>query len=400
MENKNRKNQNHCRYAKQCGGCQYQGIRYKEQLNRKQKYLEGLLGGFAKVLPVIGMEHPEHYRNKVHHGFTKDRSGNIISGPYEAGSHWIIDVDRCLIEDEKCQEIADTIRDLCRKFHVPIYNEKTGNGVMRRVLIRRGFASGEIMVVLVVGGKFTVKKEFARKLKGRHPEITTIISNFNEKRTSMILGEKEEVLFGPGFIRDILCGLTFRISSKSFYQVNPVQTQILYETAMEYAGLSGQETVIDAYCGIGTIGLTAARKLSGAAGTISHGKIIGVELNPDAVRDAKANAAENGVDNIEFHCADAGEYMKKMAATGQHADVVFMDPPRAGSTIQFMKAVLKMQPDRIVYISCGPESLVRNLKFFTENGYQCQRIQPVDMFPYTEHVETCALLTKASVSEA
>ena len=383
-----KRNTGKCRYAEQCGGCTYQGVHYKEQLQKKQKYIEELLKDFGHVEPILGMAHPECYRNKVHHGFTKDRSGNIISGPYEAGSHWIIDVKHCGIEDKKCQEVAETVRRLCRKLKVPVYNEKTGNGVMRRVLVRRGFATGEVMVVLVVGSpKFSAKRKFAAELAARHPEIVTIISNLNDKHTSMILGDREEVLLGDGYIHDILCGKTFRISSKSFYQVNPVQTEVLYRTALDFAGLTGKETVIDAYCGIGTIGICAADAAR---------SVISVELNPDAVRDAKANAAANHINNMRFFTADAGEYMKQLAAQGQRADVVFMDPPRSGSTIRFMRAAMRLGPRNIVYISCGPESLAGNLKFFRENGYEVCKIQPVDMFPFTRHVETVCLLSKLS----
>ena len=375
-----------CKYFKDCGGCSLWNLNYNEQLKKKQKYMENLLKNFGKPKQIIGMKNPLFYRNKVHHGFTKDRSGNIISGPYEKGSHWIINADTCLIEDEICQKIAKSVAIVSKKMRVPIYNEKTGHGVMRRVLVRRGFKTNEIMVVLVVGDrKFIKKREFAKELLKIHPEITTIISNLNDKRTSMILGDKEEVLYGEGFIRDEILGCTFRISSKSFYQVNPVQTEILYQTAIDFADLKGKETIIDAYSGIGTIGQIAASKAK---------RLIGIELNPDAVKDARENAKENKIENSKYICADAGKIMVEMAQRGEKADVVFLDPPRSGCTISFMKAVVKINPEKIVYVSCGPESLKINLEFFKEQGYEIKEIQPVDMFPFTEHVESVSLLVK------
>lgn len=241
-----------------------------------------LLGGFCKVSPIIGMEHPYFYRNKVHAVFDHDRKGNVISGIYAEGTHRVIAVEECLIEDKKSQEIIRTIRELLPSFKIKTYNEDTGYGLLRHVLIRRGFETGEIMVVLVLGSPILPSKNnFVKALRKVHPEITTVVLNVNNKQTSMVLGEKEKPIYGPGFIKDRLCGCTFRISPKSFYQVNPVQTEILYNTAMDYAELTGKETVIDAYCGTGTIGLIAARNAK---------RVIGVELNKDAVKDARINA--------------------------------------------------------------------------------------------------------------
>ena len=238
-----------CSVAKKCGGCRYQGVSYKEQLRRKQKITEGLLKKFGKVEPIIGMEDPYYYRNKVHAAFGRDRKGNVISGIYEEKSHRIVSVDDCMIEDKKSQEIIRTIRELLPSFKIKTYNEDTGYGLLRHVLIRRGFETGEIMVVLVLGSPILPSKNnFVKALRKVHPEITTVVLNVNNKQTSMVLGEKEKPIYGPGFIKDRLCGCTFRISPKSFYQVNPVQTEILYNTAMDYAELTGKETVIDAYC--------------------------------------------------------------------------------------------------------------------------------------------------------
>ena len=248
-----------CKVAKKCGGCQYQGVPYKEQLKKKQKMVNALLSKYGKVEPIIGMENPYYYRNKVHAVFDRDRKGNIVSGTYEAKTHRVVPVENCLIEDKKSQEIIRTIRGLLKSFKIKTYDEDTGYGLFRHVLIRRGFKSGEIMVVLVLGSPiFPSSNNFVKALRKEHPEITTVVLNINDRKTSMILGEREKVLYGKGFIRDELCGCTFRISPKSFYQVNPVQTEILYQKAIEFAHLTGKESVIDAYCGIGTIGLIKA----------------------------------------------------------------------------------------------------------------------------------------------
>ena len=373
-----------CTVSKKCGSCQYQGISYKEQLAVKQKKMNKLLKKFANVKPIIGMENPFYYRNKVHAVFDRDRKGNIICGTYEAKTHKVVPVEECLIEDKISQEIIRTIRDMLRSFKIKTYDEDTGYGLLRHVLVRRGFSTGEIMVVLVAASPiFPSKNNFVKALRKKYPQITTVVLNVNDKKTSMVLGERDIVLYGKGFIRDNLCGCSFRISPQSFYQVNPVQTEILYKTAIEYAGLGRKETVIDAYCGIGTIGLVAAGKAK---------NVIGVELNPDAVHDAKINARENKITNTRFYQGDAGEFMEKMAEEGERADVVFMDPPRTGSDKKFMSSVIKLAPSRIVYISCGPESLARDLEYFTEHGCTVRKIQPVDMF--TDHCENVVLLRR------
>ena len=375
-----------CTVSKKCGSCQYQGISYKEQLAVKQKKMNKLLKKFANVKPIIGMENPFYYRNKVHAVFDRDRKGNIICGTYEAKTHKVVPVEECLIEDKISQEIIRTIRDMLKSFKIKTYDEDTGYGLLRHVLVRRGFSTGEIMVVLVAASPiFPSKNNFVKALRKKYPQITTVVLNVNDKKTSMVLGERDIVLYGKGFIRDNLCGCSFRISPQSFYQVNPVQTEILYKTAIEYAGLGRKETVIDAYCGIGTIGLVAAGKAK---------NVIGVELNPDAVHDAKINARENKITNTRFYQGDAGEFMEKMAEEGERADVVFMDPPRTGSDKKFMSSAIKLAPSRIVYISCGPESLARDLEYFTEHGYTVRKIQPVDMFSFTDHCENVVLLRR------
>lgn len=381
-----------CKVAKKCGGCQYQGVAYEEQLKKKQKTAEALLRKFCKVEPIIGMEHPYHYRNKVHAAFDRDRKGTIISGTYQASTHRVVPVENCLIEDEKSQEIIRSIRDMLKSFKIKTYDEDTGYGLLRHVMVRRGFQTGEIMVILVLGSPILPSSNnFVKALRKAHPEISTVVLNVNDKRTSMVLGDREKTLYGKGFIRDTLCGCSFRISPKSFYQVNPVQTERLYQTGIEFAGLTGKESVIDAYCGIGTISLIAAKHVK---------NVVGVELNRDAVRDAKINAKENEITNAQFIQGDAGEFMEAMAARGETMDVLFMDPPRAGSDEKFLDSAIKMAPKKIVYISCNPETLARDLKYLTKKAYKVKKIQPVDMFPFTEHVEVVCCLHRADWTEA
>ena len=375
-----------CTAAKKCGGCQYQGIPYEKQLQDKQKAVRQLMQPFCKTAGITGMKDPYHYRNKVHAVFARKKDGTIISGVYEEGTHRVVPVETCQIEDEKADAIINDIRGLLKSFKIKIYNEDTGYGLLRHVLIRRGFSTGEIMVVLVLGSPvMPSKNNFVKALRKLHPEITTVVLNVNDKRTSMVLGDRETTIYGKGYIEDVLCGLRFRISSKSFYQINPVQTEKLYGKAMELAGLSGTERVIDAYCGIGTIGMVAAKFAK---------EVIGVELNPDAVRDAVKNAKHNQMKNIRFYQEDAGRFMEKMAALGEKADVVFMDPPRSGSTEQFMKSVVTLAPKKIVYISCDPQTQARDLKYLTRYGYKAMGAYPYDMFPFTKHAENIVLLTK------
>ena len=373
-----------CSVAKKCGGCRYQGVSYQEQLRRKQRITEGLLKKFGKVEPIIGMEDPYYYRNKVHAAFGRDRKGNVISGIYEEKSHRIVSVDDCMIEDKKSQEIIRTIRGMLKSFKIKTYDEDTGYGLLRHVLVRRGFSTGEIMVVLVtVSPIFPSKNNFVKALRKEHPEITTVVLNVNDRQTSMVLGDRNIVLYGPGFIKDRLMGLTFRISPSSFYQVNPVQTEVLYGKAMEFAAMTGKERVIDAYCGTGTIGIIA----SGNARDV-----IGVELNRDAIRDARMNARENKIRNVRFVPGDAGWFMEGMAAEGEKVEVVLMDPQRSGCDRKFLHSLLTLSPEKIVYVSCNPETLARDLACLTKRDYLVKKMQPVDMFPLTDSVEVVCLL--------
>lgn len=391
MTQKNINNIRICPVSRKCGGCQLMNMTYEEQLRFKQSKVTKLLSGFHKVSPIIGMETPFHYRNKVQAAFGRTRGGEIISGVYQSSTHNIVKTDSCLIEDKKADEIILTIRKLVKSFKLTVYDEKNGRGFLRHVLVKRGFSTNEIMVVLVTGTSvFPSKNAFVKELLKLHPDITTIVQNINNKFTSMVLGDKETVLYGKGYIEDILCGCRFRISPKSFYQINPVQTEVLYGKAVEFAGLTGKERVIDAYCGIGTIGIVASK---------SAGEVIGVEVNPDAVRDAKVNFKINDIENISFYCADAGEFMVSMKEQGEKCDVLFMDPPRAGSDKKFLSCALSLAPEKIVYISCNPETQQRDLYYLTRNGYKVKKIQPVDMFPYTSHVETVVCLSRKNSND-
>lgn len=380
-----------CPVFGKCGGCQYSNMPYREQLKRKQKQVCGLLSSFAEPEPIIGMDDPYHYRNKVSAAFARDRKGAIVSGVYEEGSHRVVPVDCCLLEDQRADAVIATIRGLLYSFKIPVYDEDRGYGLLRHVLVRTGHATGEVMVVLVTASPvFPSRRNFVRALRERHPEITTIVQNINARHTSMVLGTKMQVMYGRGYIEDILCGKRFRISPGSFYQVNPVQTEALYRTALTYAGLTGKERVLDAYCGTGTIGLIASD---------NAGEVVGVELNPGAVKDAVINADSNHVKNIRFYRKDAGEFMRSLAARREHMDVVFMDPPRSGSDRAFLEALCALRPARVVYISCNPETLARDLRYVTRKGYGVERVRAVDMFPGTGHVETVCLLSKLNTKQ-
>jgi 23S rRNA (uracil1939-C5)-methyltransferase len=380
-----------CPHRRDCGSCRIQEKSYKEHLKDKQGYVSELLKSYCPVEPIIGMEDPRHYRNKVHVVFDHDRRGNAVSGVYEEGTHRVIAIESCLIHNEKADEIIASIRGLLKSFKIKTYDEDTGYGLLRHVLIRTGYHSKEIMVVLVIGSPiFPSKNNFVKALRKLHPEISTIVVNVNDKNTSMVLGEKEQVIYGKGFIEDSLCDKVFRISPKSFYQVNPQQTEILYRKAIEMAGLTGKETVLDAYCGTGTIGLIASDKAD---------KVIGVELNKDAVADAKVNAKRNQVSNIQFYQKDASEFISQLAAQEEKIDVVFMDPPRAGSDERFLDSLAVLKPERVVYISCNPLTLERDVAYLTKKGYKAKKLAPVDMFPWTNHTEVVVLLQRKIIND-
>ena len=357
---------------------------YEEELIAKKELVESHIGKYCRnIHDVAGMYYPFHYRNKVHAVFGRLKD-EVIAGTYSEGTHTIVPIDNCLIEDAQASDIIKTVTELVKSFKIWIYNEDTGRGVLRHVLVRKGMSTKQIMVVLVTAcPEFPHKNNFVAELRKRHPEITTIVQNINEANTTMVLGERNKPLYGEGYIEDVLCGLRFRISPNSFYQVNSAQTQVLYKKAIQAAGLTGKETVVDAYCGIGTIGMAMASKA---------GKVLGIELNRDAVKDAKANAKRNNLNNIHFVAADATEYLTSMAQEGAKADVVVMDPPRSGSTEEFIQAVAQLAPERVVYVSCNPETLGRDLESFKKVKYRAVEAWPVDMFGWTNHVESVVLM--------
>jgi len=383
-KNKNRK----CSVSDACGGCGYQGVPYNEQLRNKQKLMDHLFKGYCQVKPIVGMINPYNYRNKVHAVVGENKDHELITGTYKAGTHFLVPVESCMLEDEKADAIVTTLRGLFKSFKYKAYNEDESTGLIRHILIKKGYKTNQIMVVVVTASHMVPSKNnFVEALRKIHPEITTIIQNINDRTTSMVLGNKENVWYGKGYIEDILCDRVFRISSKSFYQINSVQTEHLYETAIQLAKLTGKETVIDAYCGIGTIGIVASKYAK---------KVIGIELSKDAVKDAISNAKYNGINNCYFHEADAGKFMLNMAQAPDEneVDVVFMDPPRTGSTEEFLNSVAKLSPKKIVYISCNPETQVRDVKVLEKKGYKVMECRPFDMFPFTEHIENICLISK------
>lgn len=375
-----------CKYSKKCGACNYQGIKYSVQLEKKQQTIEGLLKSYHPVKPIIGMKIPYNYRNKVHAVFDKTKSGEIISGTYMRGTHTVVPIEYCQIEDYRADMIINTIRRLVKEFKLKTYNEDTGYGFFRHVLVRTGYHTGEIMVVLVVASPvFPSKNNFVRELRKAHPYITTVVVNVNAKHTSFVLGDKESVAYGSGYIKDSLCDCSFKISPKSFYQINPEQTEVLYNKVIEIADFKGNEKILDAYCGVGTIGIIAA----------SHVRsVVGVELNREAVKDANINAKINRINNIKFINDDAGKFMMKIASRNEKIDAVIMDPPRSGSDEKFLSSVVRLSPEKVIYVSCGPETLARDVKYLVKKGYSVKEIQPVDMFPHTSNIEVIVLLTK------
>lgn len=376
---------NKCRLFKRCGGCQLKES-YNEQLKWKQAKAERLLSKFAPCEKIIGMETPYNYRNKVQHGFYTNPNRQIISGIFQSGSGRIVPCENCMLEDVQADKIILTIKKLMQSFKMFPYNPNTGKGIIRHVMIRKGFHSGQYLVCIITSkSALPSKKNFAAALTKAHPCVTTIVQNVCLNPLPLTMGDKEFVLYGKGYITDELCGKKFKISARSFYQVNPVQTEILYRTAMEFAELSADDRVLDCYCGTGTIGIIASDYCR---------EVIGVELNESATADAEKNADQNDCKNIRFICADSGKFMEHMARSGEKADVVFTDPPRTGSDKRFLESLAKLCPKRVVYISCGIESLERDLNILVKHGYTVKRIQPVDMFPHTKHIETVVLLSQ------
>lgn len=380
-----------CPLHQKCGGCQLQALSYEKQLAYKEEKVRGHLeriGGFVNppVLPVIGMEEPFHYRNKAQFPFGMDRDGKTVTGFYASRTHSIIPNTDCALGVPENQQLLELILNFMEKYQIAPYEETTGKGLLRHALIRKGFTTGELMVCLVINGKsFPHVEELADRLF-EIPGMTSFTLNINEKNTNVIMGEKILPVRGQTYITDYIGPVQYQISPLSFYQVNPVQTRKLYQTALDYAQLSGSETVWDLYCGIGTISLFLAQKA---------GQVYGVEIVPDAIRDAKRNAEQNGLTNVEFYVGKAEEVLpEKYRSEGIRADVIVVDPPRKGCDEKCLETMVQMAPGRIVYVSCDSATLARDLKYLCAHGYQLQKVQPVDMFAQTAGVENVALLNR------
>lgn len=380
-----------CPVARQCGGCQIQAMSYEAQLAFKTRKVENNLKRIGKFeeIPmesIIGMEDPFHYRNKAQFPFGKNRDGKIITGFYAGRTHSIIENTSCHLGKEVNEEILEKILAWMNAFHVEPYNEATGKGLMRHSLIRCGFRTGEIMVCLVINGRKIPGEEALVDSLKIIPGMTSISLNVNKEKTNVILGREVINLWGRPYIEDYIGEVKYQISPLSFFQVNPVQTERLYGKALEYAGLTGEETVWDLYCGIGTISLFLARKAR---------KVYGVEIIPDAIEDARRNASLNGFTNTEFYVGKAEEVLpEKYEKEGVRADVIVVDPPRKGCDENLLSTMVRMQPERIVYVSCDSATLARDLRYLCDNGYELKRVCPADMFPQTVHVETVCLLSK------
>ncbi|MBQ8368694.1 MAG: 23S rRNA (uracil(1939)-C(5))-methyltransferase RlmD [Clostridia bacterium] len=370
-----------CRFAGKCGACQTLNLTYDRELSMKMKKLITLLGKFGHIDEIIPMEKPVHYRNKVQY-LMKWNGGRVNFGLYRASDGGIVNVDNCLMEDREASSVCRTVRKMLDKYKLTVFDGR--KGLVRHVMARRGFATGEILCAIVTtDGAFPNAKEFAAELCDRHKNVKSVSRIINTTDTPLWMNGEETVLYGDGFITDVLCGCSFHISAKSFYQINPIQTEVLYNTAVEMAKITERDHVLDSYCGIGTVGIIAAKK--GCA------SLTGFDVNSDAVEDARRNAAANGIENARFICANDKAFEMK---NQQHMNVIFADPPRAGCEKRFLQFVLKHQPERFVYISCNPETLARDLAVLKQGGYTIKRIQPVDMFPGTGHVETVVLMSK------
>ena len=371
-----------------CGGCQLQHLSYEGQLKAKEKQVRDVLERIGKledvqVHPVLGVENPWRYRNKAQVPIG-EREGGLIGGFYQQRSHNIIDMDECLIQIEQNDLVLQKVKEICSKYGVRAYNEKTNKGTLRHVMARYGKSTGEIMVVMITRTQdIPNQKKIIEEISQAIPGIKSIVQNVNPKRTNVIFGEQTRVLWGEDVIYDFIGDIKFAISARSFYQVNPEQTKVLYDKAIEYANLSGEETVIDAYCGIGTISLFLAQKAK---------NVYGVEIVPEAIEDARKNAELNGISNAEFAVGEAEVVIPNWYKQGIQADVLVVDPPRKGCDQALLDTIINMKPEKVVYVSCNPATLARDLRILEDGGYKTVEVQPVDMFPQTMHVEAVAKL--------
>lgn len=375
---------------KECGGCQIQELDYKEQLNLKTNEVKQVISRIGKLDDVVihnalGMEEPFRYRNKAQFPIQKV-DGVPVIGFYKKKSHDIIPTNQCIIQHDVNDKIIKIIKTYIRAYKVSIYDEKTHTGVLRHLVTKVGFTTKEVMVVLVANGrKLPYLNELASVLKENIPGFKTLVVNVNREKTNVILGNENRIIYGDGKINDNIGDLVFEISPLSFFQVNPVQTEVLYNKALEYANLGENDTVFDIYCGIGTISLFLAQKAK---------KVYGIEIVEEAIKDAKKNAKINNLDNVEFYVGKAEEVVPKMYKQGKRANVVVVDPPRKGCDEKVLDTIISMQPDRVVYVSCNPSTLARDLNYLDERGYTCLEVQPVDMFPHSVHIENVALIVK------
>lgn len=373
-----------CPVFKQCGGCSYQHHDYPAYLKKQQQKLNQLLGSFAPVRAILAMKEPFYYRNKVQAVVSVTPKGQIITGNYKEQSHQVVSVEHCLIEDKIAQEIIHSVRKLIPSFKWTVYDEDWQKGIIRHILVRTGHKTGEVLLVIVVGEKMIPgKANFVKAIRKKHPEIVGVVFNFNDRKTSMVLGPRDLSVSGRNHLYDELLGKRYRITAGSFYQVNPSQTEVLYQTAIDLAELKSGDVVIDAYSGIGTIALSLADHVK---------QVYAVESNRDAVKDAIFNAKLNNVSNVHFYADDATDWIYRLPFK-EKVDCLVVDPPRAGCDEAFLKAVKTLQPERMIYVSCNPETLQRDLKILSDT-YQVEVIQPVDMFPWTDHVETVVLMSR------
>lgn len=383
-----------CPLARQCGGCTLQAMSYEAQLEWKRRKIEDNLkriGGFLDLAvgPVIGMEHPWRYRNKTQVPFGTAKDGSVTAGFYAGRTHSIIPCEDCLLSPEINEEILSIIRAFMTEFKIPAYNEETGTGIVRHALIRNGFYTGQIMVCLVINSEMLPHAEELVARLGRIPGMASVCLNINREKTNVILGSRVINLYGPGYLEDCIGELTFRISPLSFFQVNPKQTKKLYETALSFAGLTGNEIVWDLYCGIGTISLFLAQKAK---------KVYGVEIIPAAIDNARENAVRNHLENTEFFVGKAEEVLPDWYREhGERADIIVVDPPRKGCEESLLATIVQMSPERVVYVSCDSATLARDLKYLAGNGYRVENVQGVDMFPWSGHVETIVLLQRETL---
>jgi 23S rRNA (uracil1939-C5)-methyltransferase len=378
-----------CGVVKRCGGCQLQHMSYEAQLQYKTQQVRDAMeriGGFkdVTVYDAIGMDNPWRYRNKAQ--FPVGMDGDVAIGFYANRSHEIIDTPQCSIQDAVNDDVVQTIRGFIKKYDISVYDEETGKGLIRHIVTRKGFRTGEVMVCIVISGDdLPCNKALVEMLKGKVDNLKSVVLNVNKKKTNVILGDRNIVIYGEEAIYDYIGEFRFKISPLSFFQVNPVQTEVLYNKALEYADLKGGETVFDAYCGIGTISLFLSKKA---------GKVYGVEIVPQAIENAKENARLNEVKNVEFITGESETVIPELYKKGIKADVVVVDPPRKGCDERLLDVIVQMAPEKVVYVSCNPATLARDLKYLAGRGYEVKKVQPVDMFPQTVHTEVVVLLQK------